>query len=66
MSLLTGDVTASPLREAGGVLPAARPAADPRRLASFQADPAPWRERLLAAARYLDAPPGESRPGSPR
>jgi o-succinylbenzoate synthase len=66
MSLLTGDVTASPLREAGGVLPAARPAVDPRRLAAFQADPAPWRERLLAAATYLDAPPGRSRPGSPR
>jgi hypothetical protein len=65
MSLLTGDVTASPLREAGGVLPAARPAVDPRRLAAFQADPAPWRARLLAAARYLD-PPGESGPGSPR
>jgi o-succinylbenzoate synthase len=66
MSLLTGDVTASPLREAGGVLPATRPAVDPRRLAEFQADPAPWRARLLAAARYLDPPPGESRPGGPR
>ena len=66
MSLLTGDVTASPLREAGGVLPAARPAVDPRRLAAFQADPAPWRARLLAAVRYLDPPPGESGPGSPR
>jgi O-succinylbenzoate synthase len=66
MSLLTGDVTASPLREAGGVLPAARPAVDPRRLAAFEADPAPWRERLLAAATYLAAPSGGSRPGSPR
>jgi o-succinylbenzoate synthase len=66
MSLLTGDVTASPLTEVGGVLPAARPAVDPGRLAAFQADPAPWRARLLAAARYLDPPPGESRPGSPR
>ncbi|HEY7361215.1 MAG TPA: O-succinylbenzoate synthase, partial [Streptosporangiaceae bacterium] len=65
MSLLTGDVTASPLREAGGVLPAVRPAVDPRRLAEFEADPAPWRARLLEAARHLDPPPGESRPGSP-
>ena len=28
------------------------------------ADPAPWRARLLAAARYLDPPPRDSRPGS--
>src|SRR6476661_11246339 len=53
MSLLDGDVTAAPLREAGGVLPAARPGVDPRRLAAFQADPAPWRERAAAAAGYL-------------
>jgi len=66
MSLLTGDVTASPLREAGGVLPAARPAVDPHRLAEFEADPAPWRVRLLAAARYLGPPGGEARAGSPR
>jgi hypothetical protein len=66
MSLLTGDVTASPLREAGGVLPAARPAVDPQRLAEFEADPAPWRARLLAAARYLGPPGGASRAGSPR
>ena len=69
MSLLTGDVTAAPLREAGGVLPAARPAVDPRRLAAFEADPAPWRARLLAAARYLgphgSPPGGDPPPGDP-
>jgi o-succinylbenzoate synthase len=53
MSLLTGDVTASPLAEEGGTLPAARPAVDTERLAAFEADPAPWRARLLAAAQYL-------------
>jgi O-succinylbenzoate synthase len=58
MSLLTGDVTASPLVEAGGVLPAARPAVDAERLAAFRADPAPWRARLVAAARYLEPRPG--------
>jgi o-succinylbenzoate synthase len=54
MSLLTGDVTASPLVAEGGALPAAaRPAVDAGRLAAFRADPAPWRARLRAAARYL-------------
>src|SRR6516164_4779673 len=53
MSLLTGDVTASPLAEEGGTLPVARPAIDAERLAAHEADPAPWRARLLAAARYL-------------
>ena len=56
MSLLTGDVTASPLVAVGGVLPAARPAVDTGRLAAFQVDPAPWRDRVIAAARYLDRP----------
>jgi O-succinylbenzoate synthase len=56
MSLLTGDVTASPLVAVGGVLPAARPAVDTGRLAPFQVDPAPWRDRVIAAARYLDRP----------
>ena len=56
MSLLTGDVTASPLAAVGGVLPVARPAVDTGRLAAFQVDPAPWRDRLIAAARYLGPP----------
>ena len=65
MSLLAGDVTASPLVAVGGVLPAARPAVDTGRLAAFQADPAPWRDRLIAAARYLDPPLRGSLPEDP-
>ncbi|HUZ38813.1 MAG TPA: o-succinylbenzoate synthase [Streptosporangiaceae bacterium] len=56
MSLLTGDVTAAPLAEEGGVLPVRRPTIDSERLAAWEADPAPWRERFQAAARYLGAP----------
>jgi O-succinylbenzoate synthase len=56
MSLLTGDVTTPPLAAAGGALPAVRPAVDEERLAAFEADPAPWRARLMAAARYLGPP----------
>jgi O-succinylbenzoate synthase len=56
MSLLTGDVTASSLVESGGVLPAGRPPVDAERLAAFRADPAPWRARVVAAARYLGPP----------
>src|SRR5215831_11128331 len=55
MSLLTGDVTAEPLAEEGGVLPVARPGVDAACLAAWEADSAPWRARALAAARYLDA-----------
>ena len=54
MSLLEGDVTGAPLAERAGVLPVARPAVDAGRLAAWEADPAPWRARALAAARYLD------------
>jgi o-succinylbenzoate synthase len=54
MSLLDGDVTGVPLAAEGGFLPVRRPDVDFRRLAAFQADPAPWRARALAAARYLD------------
>jgi O-succinylbenzoate synthase len=53
MSLLAGDVTASPLRPEAGSLPVRRPAVDPGELARWEADPAPWRERASAAARYL-------------
>ena len=56
MSLLAGDVAADPLAEAGGMLPVRRPAVDPERLAAWETDPGPWRERAEAAARYLDAP----------
>src|SRR5580658_7967098 len=53
MSLLEGDVTAAPLAEAGGLLPVRRPPVDPGALARWETDPEPWRERALAAARYL-------------
>ena len=74
MSLLTGDVTASPLAEEGGVLPAARPAVDPRRLAAFGADPGPL-AGPPAGGRPVPGPPpgnwgrrsrGEPPPRSPR
>jgi O-succinylbenzoate synthase len=57
MSLLTGDVTADPLAAAGGMLPVRRALVDPDRLAAFGTDPAPWRERAEAAARYLPVAP---------
>jgi O-succinylbenzoate synthase len=61
MSLLAGDVTGEPLAESGGELPVRRPAVDLNALAHWEADPRPWRERALAAARYLPAEvPGQS------
>ncbi|HEV2451412.1 MAG TPA: o-succinylbenzoate synthase [Streptosporangiaceae bacterium] len=56
MSLLAGDVTADPLAEADGELPVRRPPADLARLAAWETDPRPWRERAAAAAAYLDSP----------
>jgi O-succinylbenzoate synthase len=53
VSLLAGDVTAGPLRPEAGSLPVRRPAVDPGELARWETDPAPWRERARAAARYL-------------
>jgi o-succinylbenzoate synthase len=53
MSLLAGDVTASPLAPEAGALPVRRPAVDPGQLARWETDPAPWRERAAAAARFL-------------
>jgi o-succinylbenzoate synthase len=54
MSLLTQDVTAAPLVAHDGALPVRRPAVDAERLAACEIDPAPWRARMVAAARYLD------------
>ena len=54
MSLLTGDVTADPLVPAGGELPVVRPRIDTERLARYETDPAPWRNRVLAAVPFLD------------
>jgi len=58
MSLLDGDVTAAPLAEAGGELPVRRPSVDEAALARWEIDPAPWRQRALAAAEYLVEPSG--------
>jgi O-succinylbenzoate synthase len=65
MSLLTGDVTSSPLAESGGSLPVRRPPVDPAELARWEADPAPWRRRALAAAEFLAEVPGFSGNGVP-
>jgi len=35
------------------VLPVRRPAVDADQLARFEIDPAPWRDRAAAAARFL-------------
>jgi o-succinylbenzoate synthase len=53
VSLLAGDVTAEPLLPRGGFLPVRGCDIDPVQLARFEADPAPWRARVLAAAEYL-------------
>jgi o-succinylbenzoate synthase len=53
MALLAGDVTADPLRPDRGELPVRRPAVDAGQLAHFATDPAPWRDRAAAAARFL-------------
>jgi O-succinylbenzoate synthase len=53
MSLLAGDVTAEPLTETGGVLPVRRPVVGADALARWEADPEPWRRRVLAAAEHL-------------
>jgi O-succinylbenzoate synthase len=55
MSLLTGDVTSDPLAASRGELPVRRADVDPGRLAAFETDPRPWRERAAAAAAYLGA-----------
>jgi O-succinylbenzoate synthase len=46
-------VTATPLAEAGGELPVRRPSVDEAALARWETDPAPWRQRALAAAECL-------------
>jgi O-succinylbenzoate synthase len=53
MNLLTGDVTADPLVPVGGVLPLRPGEVDQERIAEWESDPAPWRERALAAAEFL-------------
>ena len=51
MSLLAGDVTASPLAPEAGSLPVRRPAVDPDELARWETDPGPWRERAARGGR---------------
>ena len=53
MSLLDGDVTAEPLAAVAGSVPVRAAVPDPARLAAVEADPAPWRARMVAAAEYL-------------
>ena len=54
MSLLAGDVTASPLVPVAGELPVRRASVDPSELSRWEVDPAAWRGRAMAAAEYLD------------
>jgi o-succinylbenzoate synthase len=54
IGLLAGDVTAEPLAPHAGLLAVRRPVIDPERLARWEADPAPWRERASLAAEHLD------------
>jgi hypothetical protein len=56
MSLLAGDLTADPLAARDGALPVRAAVADPERLAAWEADPAPWAGRMLAAAEFLTGP----------
>src|SRR5271169_6172572 len=69
MSLLTGDVTAEPLAAEDGTLPVRACVPDPERLACFETDPAPWRDRAAAAAAFLDEtlcwPGGDDPPQTP-
>ena len=53
ISLLTGDVTADPLVPADGMLPVRPAVVDFERIARWESDPQPWRQRALAAAEYL-------------
>jgi o-succinylbenzoate synthase len=53
MNLLTGDVTGDPLVPAAGMLPVRPAIVDFERMARWESDPQPWRERALAAAEYL-------------
>ena len=71
MSLLAGDVTATPLVPAQGMLPVRRPPVSPAELARWEVDPGPWRDRAAAAVKFLgevgpwagEISPGEASPG---
>ena len=53
MQLLTGDVSARPMLPEAGMLPLRAVDVSPEQDPSWECDPAPWRERVLAAAEYL-------------
>jgi o-succinylbenzoate synthase len=53
-TMLTADVTDEPLVPSGGLLPVRPAAPDPGPGSAWEADPAPWRARVLAAAEFLD------------
>ncbi len=57
MSLLAGDVTADPLVPEAGKLAVRRPPVDEARLARYETDPAPWRDRAAAATKFLGQAP---------
>jgi O-succinylbenzoate synthase len=52
--MLTGDLATDSLVPSDGLLPARLAAPDPDRAGAWEADPAPWRARVLAAAEFLD------------
>ena len=56
LSLLAGDVTARPLAAEGGTLPVRACCPDPEPAAAWESDPAPWVDRMLAAAEFLGVP----------
>ena len=62
MSLLTGDVTAEPLAAEDGALPVRACVPVPERLSAWEADPAPWVARMVAAAEFLGTRPAVPRP----
>jgi O-succinylbenzoate synthase len=53
MSLLTGDVTGDSLVAQAGALPVRPITVDLERVAHWECDPRPWRERALAAVEFL-------------
>jgi len=52
-SMLTRDVTSDPLLPSAGALPIRAISVDVERVAAWECDPAPWRERALAAVEFL-------------
>jgi len=53
-AMLTSDVTGDPLLPTAGKLPIRPVAVDLERAREWECDPAPWRERALAAAEFLE------------